>query len=117
MMRGEHFIKDRQSRRTGTARVDQQRSSAFKSYHNYSRLHIGKQTAHMGGGDVEREGEKLELNEPELKINFCSVEKQRLDSISHMQGYFCRFTPGLSKVKRLGMAPLSVSTVLIQGRQ
>lgn len=28
-------------------------SSAFKSHHNY-RLHMGKQTAHVGGGDMEK---------------------------------------------------------------
>lgn len=66
---------------------------------------------------MEREGEKLELNEPELKRNFCSVENQRLDSISHTQGYLQSFTHALSKVKRLSVAPVSVSTALIQGRQ
>lgn len=111
------FRKDRRSRRTGLARVDQQRSSTFKSHHNYSRLRIGEKPAHVGGGDAEREGEKLELNEPELKINFCSVENQRLDSISHTQRSLQSFTHALSKVKSPGVAPVSVSTALIQGRQ
>lgn len=91
-------------------------SSAFKSHHNYSRLHMGKQTAHVGAGNVERQGEKLELNEPEMKINFCSMENQRLEPISHVQGYLCKFAPGLSKVKRLGIAPVLVGIILIQGR-
>lgn len=64
----------------------------------------------------EREGKKLEVNESELKINFFSMENQRLDSSSHIQGCLHGFTPGLSKVKSLGVAPVVLSTVSIQGR-
>lgn len=39
----------------------------------------GNKQPHVGRGDMEREGKKLEVNEPELKINFFSVENQRLD--------------------------------------
>jgi len=99
------FVKDRRSRRTGPPRVEQQRSSAFKSHPNYySRLHTWEQTAHVGRGDVEREGENLELNQPDTKINFCSVENQGLHSVSCMQRYTGRSTPGLPKDKRLGVA-------------
>lgn len=87
MMREESFIKDRQSR---ASKGRSAASSAFKSHHNYSRLHRGKQTVPMGGGNVESQGEKLELNKPEMKINFCSMEKKRLEPTSHIQGYLCK---------------------------
>lgn len=51
-----------------------------------------------------------------MKVNFYSIENQRLEQTSQIQGYLCKFTPGLSKVKRLGIAPVLVGTVLIQDR-
>lgn len=113
--RGE-FHKGQEERESRASKGRSAACSACKSHHNYSRLHTGKQTAHVGGENVERQGEKLELNEPEMKINFCPVDNRRLEPTSHIQGYLCKFTPGLSKVKRLGIAPLLAGTVLIQGR-
>lgn len=102
--RGE-FHKGQEERESRASKGRSAASSACKSHHNYSRLHTGKQTAHVGGENVERQGEKLELNEPEMKINFCPVDNRRLELTSHVQGYWCKFTPWLIQGEEVGYCP------------
>lgn len=50
--RGE-FHKGQEEQESRASKGRSAASSAFKSHHNY-RLHMGKQTAHVGGGDMEK---------------------------------------------------------------